>query len=68
MGWYNRNSAEPLTEGMKAAETTEHNTVNKKEFRVGWGKRRNYGKIKERNMELAEKSWLRSQNGSHVIC
>ena len=32
--WYVRNSVEPLTEGMNAAETIEYNnTVNKKEFK-----------------------------------
>ena len=37
MGWYDRNSAEPLIEGMKTAETIEHNnTMNKKEFKQSW--------------------------------
>ena len=34
LGWYVRNSVEPLTEGVKASETIECNvTVNKKEFK-----------------------------------
>ena len=34
LGWYVRNSVEPLIEGMKAAETIKCNdTVNKKEFK-----------------------------------
>ena len=37
LGWYVRNSVEPLIEGVKAAETTECNdTVNKKEFKQTW--------------------------------
>ena len=37
LGWYVRNSVEPLTEGVKAAETIECNvTVNKKEFKQIW--------------------------------
>ena len=33
LGWYVRNSVEPLIEGLKAAETMEHNDkLNKKEF------------------------------------
>ena len=37
LGWYVRNSDEPLTEGVKAAETIEYNnTVNKKEFKQSW--------------------------------
>ena len=37
LGWYVRNSVEPLTEGVKAAETIECNvTVNKKEFKQMW--------------------------------
>ena len=50
LGWYVRNSVEPLIEGVKAAETIEYNdTVNKKEFkkeRTMKKKRRNYGKRK----------------------
>ena len=35
--WYVRNSVEPLTESVKAAETIEYNdTVNKKEFKLSW--------------------------------
>ena len=34
IGWYVRNSVEPLIEGVKAAEKIEYNdTVNKKEFK-----------------------------------
>ena len=34
LGWYVRNSVEPLIEGVKAAEKIEYNdTVNKKEFK-----------------------------------
>ena len=37
LGWYVRNSVEPLIEGMKAAETIEYNdTVNRKEFKQSW--------------------------------
>ena len=37
LGWYVRNSIEPLIEGMKAAEIIEYNdTVNKKEFKNRW--------------------------------
>ena len=37
LGWYVRNSVEPLIEGVKAAETIECNdTVNKKEFKQRW--------------------------------
>ena len=37
LGWYVRNSVEPLIEGVKAAETIEYNdTVNKKEFKQSW--------------------------------
>ena len=36
LGWYVRNSVEPLTESVKAAETIEYNDiVNKKEFKQG---------------------------------
>ena len=39
LGWYVRNSVEPLIEGVKAAETIEYNdTVNKKEFKQHWMK------------------------------
>ena len=33
MGWYVRNSVEPLIEGVKGAETIEYDTMNKKEFK-----------------------------------
>ena len=34
LGWYVRDSVEPLIEGMKVVETIEYNnTVNKKEFK-----------------------------------
>ena len=37
LGWYVRNSVEPLIEGVKAAETIEcDNTVNKKDFKQKW--------------------------------
>ena len=37
LGWYVRNSVEPLIESMKAAETIECNdTVNKKKFKQMW--------------------------------
>ena len=37
MGWYVRNSVEPLTEVVKAAETIEYyNIVKKKEFKQSW--------------------------------
>ena len=37
LGWYVRNSVEPLIEGVKEAETIEYNnTVNKKEFKQSW--------------------------------
>ena len=37
LGWYVRNSVNPLIEGMKAAETIEcNNLVNKKEFKQRW--------------------------------
>ena len=37
LGWYVRNSIEPLIEGVKAAETIKYNdTVNKKEFKQSW--------------------------------
>ena len=37
LGWYVRNSVEPLIEGMKAAETIEYNdTMNKEEFKQSW--------------------------------
>ena len=37
LGWYVRNSLEPLIEGVKAAETIEYNdTVNNKEFKHSW--------------------------------
>ena len=37
LGWYVRNSVEPLIEDVKAAETIEYiDTVNKKEFKQSW--------------------------------
>ena len=37
LGWYVRNSVEPLIEGAKAAETIEYNnTVNKRKFKKRW--------------------------------
>ena len=37
LGWYVKNSIEPLIEGAKAAETIEYNdTVNKKGFKQRW--------------------------------
>ena len=37
MGWYVRNSLEPLIEGAKASETIEYNNrLNKKEFKQIW--------------------------------
>ena len=37
LGWYVRNSVNPLIEGMKAAKTIEcNNLVNKKEFKQRW--------------------------------
>ena len=37
LGWYARNSVEPLIQGVKAAETTEYiNIVTKKEFKQSW--------------------------------
>ena len=37
LGWYVRNSVEPLIEDVKAAQTIEYNdTVNKKEFKQRW--------------------------------
>ena len=37
IGWYVRNSVEPLIEGVKAAETIEYNdTMNKKELKQSW--------------------------------
>ena len=71
LGWYVWNSAEPLNEGVKAAETIEYNdTVNNKEFKQIWMRekkklwknKRMYGQLKcqklwmKKNMELAEKS------------
>ena len=45
LGWYVRNSVDPLIEGVKAAETIECNdTVNKKEF-------------KQRRMNEKKKLW-----------
>ena len=48
LGWYVKNSIEPLIEGAKAGETIEYNdTVNKKGFKQTWMReRRNYGKTK----------------------
>ena len=37
LGWYVRNSVEPLIEGVKASETIKYNdTVNTKEFKQSW--------------------------------
>ena len=36
LGWYVRNSVEPLIEGVKVAETECNDTVNKKEFKQKW--------------------------------
>ena len=37
LGWYFRNSVDPLIEGVKAAETIECNdTMNNKEFEQRW--------------------------------
>ena len=37
LGWYDKNSVEPLIEGVKAAGTIEYNhTVNKKEHKQNW--------------------------------
>ena len=37
LGWYVKNSIEPLIEGAKAGETIEYNdTVNKKGFKQTW--------------------------------
>ena len=37
LGWYVRNSVEPLIEGAKAAETIEYNNiVNKRKFKKRW--------------------------------
>ena len=42
LGWYVRNSVKSLIEGMKAADTIEHNnTVNKKESKQRWMKEKN---------------------------
>ena len=49
LGWYVRNSVEPLIEGVKAPETIEYNdTVNKMEFKQSWMREKsNYEKAKE---------------------
>ena len=37
MGWYDKNSVEPLIEGVNAAGTIEYNdTVNKKKYKQSW--------------------------------
>ena len=37
LGWYVRNSVEPLIEGVKPAKTIEYNnTMNKREFKQIW--------------------------------
>ena len=37
LGWYVRNSVEPLIEGVKVAETVEYNDrKNRKEFKLRW--------------------------------
>ena len=72
IGWYVRNSVEPLIEGVKAAETIEYNdTVNKKEFKQGWmrekkelwKKERMYGQFSREMPETTDKKetwyWLR---------
>ena len=57
LGWYVRNSNEPLIEEVKATEITEYNnTANKKQFTQSWmRKRKNYGKTKECMDSLQEK-------------
>ena len=85
LGWYIRNSVEPLIKGVQTAETIEYNnTVNKKEFKQldngkegTMEKQNNVWVVCKRNarnngwktnMELAEKNWPESWNGSHVAC
>ena len=42
LGWYVRNSLEPLIEGAKASETIEYNNrLNKKEFKQIWMREKN---------------------------
>ena len=70
--WYVRNSNEPLTERVKAAETIEYNnTVNKREFKQSlmrekkelWKNKRRHGhfvrKMPETTDEKETWSWLR---------
>ena len=58
LGWYVRNSVEPLIEGVKAAEPIECNdTVNKKEFKQTWMRKKKelwknkimYGQMKKKH-------------------
>ena len=63
LGWYVRNSVEPLIEGVKAAETIEDNdTVSKKEFKQSWmrekkelWKKRMYGQFVREMPETTDK-------------
>ena len=63
LGWYIRNSVEPLIEGVKAAETIEDNdTVSKKEFKQSWmrekkelWKKRMYGQFLREMPETTDK-------------
>ena len=63
LGWYIRNSFEPLIEGVKAAETIEDNdTVSKKEFKQSWmrekkelWKKRMYGQFLREMPETTDK-------------
>ena len=51
LGWYVRNSVEPMMEGVKAAETIEYkDTVNKKEFKQSWRK-------EKKTMEKQKNVW-----------
>ena len=72
LGWYVRNSVEPLIEDVKAAETIEYNdTVNKKEFKQRWmnekkelwKNKRMYGQFVREMPETADEKetwyWLR---------
>ena len=71
LGWYDRNSVEPLIEGVKAAERIVFNdTVNKKEFKQNWmkekkelwKKKRIYGKFAREMPETTDEkerwNWL----------
>ena len=69
LGWYVRNSLEPLIEGVKAAETIEYNdTVNNKEFKHSWMReRRNYEKTKEfldGLLEECHKQQMKKEHGT----